>query len=199
MKDQDYQDIKDKLLKFAAMGYEMVEATGAIKIGKAPYRAPLAILNCLYSPINKSDILFLEKEMNKKIPKPYQKFLTEFSNGLDIMTTTLSLYGLRKNYIRTLEFVWQPFDIVTSNKYQSEKPTNADDDMFFIGFYDDDGSNLYMTPDEKVHFCKQDDATSLITWPSLKDMLESEIDRIYALFDDNGVPFDRNAPTVPIV
>lgn len=71
--------------------------------------------------------------------------------------------------------------------------------MFFIGEYDWDHSFLYVTPDQKVHFCHREDATSLFTWDSIEDMLLSEIRRIYTLFDDRGVAIDPKHPTTPII
>ena len=71
--------------------------------------------------------------------------------------------------------------------------------MFISGSYDYDGSRLYMTHDNKVHYCKPNDATSLLTWPSLEEMLESEITRLYKLFDDKGVMYDESASTLPVV
>lgn len=70
--------------------------------------------------------------------------------------------------------------------------------MFFIGGYDWDGSQVYLTEDGKVHFCTPDDCSSLKEWDSLDIFLKSEIHRISLLFDDKGVEFDETTPTIPM-
>lgn len=113
------------------------------------------------------------------------------------MGDTLCLYGYRYNYIRDMDHVWQPYSIIEVNKYKYERPLNASEDMFFIGGYEWDGSHLYMTPDQRVHFCRRDDSQSLIFWDSLHSMLVSEIERLYTLFDSNGLQIDDSKPTTP--
>ena len=168
---KDYSEIKELLLKFSFLGIENSKSTGAMLIGRAPHIAENAWLNRLYSPIDKIEILKLEDGINKKIPASYVDFLTDFSNGLNILGDTLCLFGYRSNYMRTVDFSWQPYSLVSLNKY--DKPRNSTEDMLFIGSYDWDGSLLYMTTDEKVHFCNRDDSTSLFIWDSLSSMLIS--------------------------
>ncbi len=197
MEHPNYQTIISKVMKFSDLGLERSEVTGAIKIGRAPHVAPLAVINCLYQPIEDKDVRFIEKETGLKIPSAYKYFLTHISNGLNLFVDTLSLYGLRRFNGRSLDFAWQPYSIIEYNT--SELPKKITNDMFIIGSYDYDGSRLYMTHDNKVHYCKPNDATSLLTWPSLEEMLESEITRLYKLFDDKGVMYDESASTLPVV
>ena len=193
----DYKKIKDLVYKFSNLGIEKSIETGAIKIGHAPYIAPLTYLNCLFPIINDEQINYIETEIKKSLPKSFAQFMKYFSNGLDILTDTICLYGLRFHYIRTVEMSWQPYDIIECNNF--ERPNNATHDMVFIGGYNWDGSKLYMTPDEKVHYCARWDATSLKTWDSLTGMLIEEIERLYTLFDDHGVELDPDRPTTPLV
>jgi hypothetical protein len=190
--------IRKLLLKFSHLGIKRIETTGALLIGSAPHVAEDAWLNHIFDPINEHDIIKLEKEINKKIPSSYVDFLMHFSNGLKILCDTLSLYGYRYNYIRTEEFIWQPYSLIEPNKYG--RPKNSTRDMLFFGFYDwGAGSYLYMTPDEKVHFCSRSDATSLFTWNSLSEMLISEIERLYKLFDSKGIAINEFQPTTPVL
>lgn len=108
----------------------------------------------------------------------------------------MALFGLRSNYIRTIEMVWQPFNIIEYNKF--EVPQNATSEMLFIGGYGWDGSKLYITPDERVHYCARWDATSMKTWDSLTGMLIEEIERLYTLFNDYGIQIDPKKPTTPL-
>lgn len=108
---KDYSEIKELLLKFSFLGIENSKSTGAMLIGRAPHIAENAWLNRLYSPIDKIEILKLEDGINKKIPASYVDFLTDFSNGLNILGDTLCLFGYRSNYMRTVDFSWQPYSL----------------------------------------------------------------------------------------
>lgn len=192
---KDYSEIKELLLKFSFLGIEKSKSTGAVLIGKAPHIAESAWLNRLYSPIDKNEILNLEDGISKKIPASYVDFLTNFSNGLNILGDTLCLFGYRSNYVRTVDFSWQPYSLVSLNKY--DKPRNSTEEMLFIGSYDWDGSLLYMTTDEKVHCCHCNDSTSLFIWDSISSMLISELKRLYTLFDHSGIQIDDTHATTP--
>jgi len=193
---------KDNLVKlierYKPLGIEYVPTTGATLIGRAPHIAPEAWLNTLYDPITISDIDKMENSMGRVIPVQYRNFLLNCSNGLNIVLTTLCLFGCRKMIGRSTTASRQPFDLVSLNKYKSERPQNATPELFFFGGYDWDGSQLYLTGNGEVHFCSPDDCTSLKQWASLDDFLSSEIPRIYSLFDEKGVIINESTPTIPI-
>jgi hypothetical protein len=169
---------------------------GTLLIAKAPHIAPLAWLHCIYAPLKNEDILIFEKEIGKEIPNEYGNFL-KISNGLSVFNTTLSLFGKRNNYKRSIDAAWQPFDLVLPNTH--EKPYNATGNEFIIGCYDWDGSYLYINRENKtIHLCKNDDIKSLYEWESFEDMLYSEIRRLVELFDSKGKEKDINKSTLPV-
>lgn len=188
----------DLLGKYKHLGLEYVPETGATLIGRAPHIGSEAWLNVIYNPLSEKDIVEMEKPMGRTIPVQYRDFLLHCSNGLNVLSTTLCLFGCRKMIGRDIVASRQPFDLVTLNSYKSERPRNATPDLFFFGGYDWDGSQVYLTEDGKVHFCTPDDCTSLKEWDSLDDFLLSETQRIYSLFDDNGVELDESTPTIPV-
>lgn len=59
--------------------------------------------------------------------------------------------------------------------------------------------NSISTLDDKIYYCDRYDATPLKSWDSLSDMITSEIERIFSLFDTDGRIFNRMAPTTPVV
>lgn len=188
----------DILGKYKHLGAEYIPQTGATLIGFAPHIGSEAWLNSMYETLTESDIVAMEQSMERKIPVQYQDFLLNCSNGLNIMNTTLCLFGYRKMTGRDIIASRQPFDLVTLNRYKSERPRNATPDLFFFGGYDWDGSQVYLTHDGKVHYCKPFDCLSLKEWNSIDDFLTSEIRRIYSLFDDNGVEINEQVPTIPV-
>ena len=110
-------------------------------IGKAPHIAESAWLHSIYPALTDIQINELEKKLKTSIPNDYIDFL-KITNGLNVFNTTFSLFGLRKNYKRSSDGVWQPFDILTPNN--EEKPRNANENVFIVGTYDWDGSYVYI-------------------------------------------------------
>lgn len=180
-----FNTIKKLLFKFSDLGIQESNLTGATLIGKAPHIADGAWLNRIYPHISSDGIEKIEIAIEKMIPISYVQFLTEHSNGLNIWGDTLCLFGYRENFFRDINAAWQPYSIIDLNKF--DKPLNSTNNMFFIGGYDWDGSLLYMTPDQRIHFCSSENSKSLMSWNSLYSMLVSEIERLYLLFDTKGV------------
>lgn len=184
--------------KYKHLGTEYIPQTEATLIGRAPHIGSEAWLNSMYDALTECDVMAMEKSMGRKIPTQYRDFLLNCSNGLNIMNTTLCLFGCRKMIGRDILASRQPFDLLTLNKYKSERPRNATSNLFFFGGYDWDGSQVYLTDDGKVHFCTRENCASLKEWNSIDDFLTSEIHRIYTMFDDKGVEIDESTPTIPV-
>ena len=194
--NEDFIKIKDLVFRFSYLGTKTISQNGTTLIGPAPFIAPEAWLNSLYLPLSLDDISRIEKQLGKQIPKSYSEFLTSFSNGLNILCSTLSLFGVRYNYARNLIDCRQPYSIIFYNIY--EKPTNSNEDMFFIGGYNWDGSHLYINSSNEICYCSRYDANPLKKWPSLTIMLLSEIERLYSLCNEKGEQYDEQIPTIPI-
>jgi len=191
----DFKQIDKLIYKFEHLGKETTEA-GVALIGKSPSRGKHAWLNKIYPTLNQYDIEELEKNIGDSIPGEYKHFLMNYSNGLNILLSTFSLDGLRKQIGRSIEASQQPYSLITPNKY--ERPENAKDHFFFIGGYNWDGSHLYIDKQtNEVHCCERYDATSRKSWPTLEVMIVSEIERLYGLFDDNGIELDEDKATIP--
>lgn len=182
------------LFKYKSLGDKILENKTHL-IGKAPHIAPEAWLHTIYPPLSSTDIGSLEKELHKPLPVEYRTFL-EHTNGLNVFNTTLYLFGLRRNYNRDLDNVWQPFDIILPNTI--EAPPNIKENVCIIGGYDWDGSYLYInSTDGSVHLCKRRDSKSIFNWKSFPEMLESEVKRLVTLFDGNGQEINPDESTLP--
>jgi hypothetical protein len=169
---------------------------GTLLIGKAPHIAPQAWLHTIYPPITNIQIQELELKLGNSIPKKYKTFLFN-TNGLNVFNTTLNLFGYRSNYNRNVLDAKQPFNILTPNI--NERPKNADENYFFIGFYDWDGSLIYIdSSTNKVHLSKRDNAKSLYQWNNFQEMIENEIERLIALHEKDGKEKNQEHSTLPI-
>ena len=193
-----YEQIRKLLYKFEKYGVEVTE-NGTILIGHPDYLPEHWRLVMIFQKLETEEIDILENECGTSIPHSYKNFLTNFSNGLDFINDTLSLYGLRKIAGRTLESARQPYALKTPNKDERWCMENVKDSYFFIGSYKWDGSHIYIDKKtEKVHLCAPDDATPLFTWNSLEDMLISELTRLYSLFTEDGHRINKAKSTLPI-
>lgn len=190
-----YYKIHNLISKYSTLGTKITD-DGTYLVGNPDNKKPYFWINKVYRRLTEEQIKEFEEKYELIIPNEYKEFLMEFGNGISILTGTMSLYGYRYIFNRNLD-TWQPFSLKTINI--DERPKNSKESFFFIGGYDWDGSHLYIDKEtSKVHFCSRYDATSLITWNSLVDMLESEISRLYGLFNDRGEEIDEDKTTLPI-
>ena len=193
----DKKDLEKLLMRFSHLGVTHSK-NGALLIGKAPHIAEYAWLNVMYPCATETEIYDLEKRLRCTIPKVYKNFLMNVSNGFDIMNCTLALHGCRTSYNRSDLDSWYPFSLEDIQK--NERPKNATQEMFFFASYNYDCSKLYLnTSDNKIYYCDRYDTTPLKSWDSLSDMITSEIERIFGLFDADGRISNRMAPTTPVV
>lgn len=188
--------IEQLVMQYEGLGTMELE-NGTVLVGKAPHVGSEAWLHELFKPLSKDDCNEIESELKTKLPREYKDYLTSEYNGLRIFVTTFSLYGLKKQLGRSVETAAQPFSILTSNTI--EKPKNAQDNFFFIGGYGKDSSKLYIDKEtDKVHYCKRNDATSLLEWNSFNEMMSSELIRIFSLFDEEGKKKNEEVATIPV-
>jgi len=187
-------DVLEKLNRYKTLGEQRLE-DGTSLIGRAPHIAPQAWLHSIHSPLTIGELTGVTNAITAEIPEAYRTFLQHY-NGLKIFNTTFCLYGLRRNSVRNLTTVGQPFNIITTNTL--ERPRGATMNMFFIGGYDWDGSLIYIdNANGDVHLCNGKTAASTFKWPGFEEMLDAEISRLIALFDDDGKALDEDASTLP--
>lgn len=193
----DYFDlILEKVFTFQHLGLKKMN-NGAVLVGAAPHIGTKAYNHKIFMPLINEDIDFLEIENKTSLPKDYKDFLTDKSNGLSFFVGCFSLDGLRKQIGRDEEAAAQPFSLSDTNVW--ERPKNAKPEYFFIGGYGYDASKIYIDKNtNKVHYCDRRDATSLFQWNSFEEMMISETERIFKLFDDKGLLLVTKKETLPI-
>ncbi len=176
------------------LGYRTLP-DGTQLFGRVPHVAPQAWLHALFPPISDREIDQIEGEMGAYVPDVFRDFLN-LANGFRIFSGSLSIYGQRSNYERTIDSVWQPFCIVTPNTI--ERLPDAADWHFFIGGYScDNGYHLYMDRrDGKVYLCSRKSVKPLHRWNSFPELVVEESSRLARLFDESGREIDPNQPKV---
>lgn len=163
--------------------------------GRVPHVAPDAWFHLCFAPLSEERLDRLECVLQRPIPSSYRDFLAKVSNGLDIFCGSLSLDGLREDFTRSGDAVWQPFSIGTPNL--DERLPDALQEHFFIGGYQDDASLLYMCG-KQVCRCSRTSVRALNVWTDLADMLVSEVARLGTLFDALGRRKYPNQSTAPV-
>ena len=187
--------LKEIIFSYKYLGEEILPETGAHLIAKAPHKGPNAWLFSLYPGLSDDEIMQLEHRVNIKFNKDYRDFLKQM-NGFHFLISVFSMDGLRRNYKRSGDSIWQPYDLITPNTI--ERPKDAPPNYLFIGGYNWDGSSLCMdTETDKVYRCRRWTSEILNIWDNLEDMLSSESQRLVKLFDESGKKIDPKIPTTP--
>jgi hypothetical protein len=116
-------------------------------VGRALHIAPQAWLHQVFAPLKEDEIIKDKSKLSCFLNPAYELFLKHM-NGLNLYSNSLSLYGLRDNYIRDEKNVWQPFDIIRTNEFESRRSIGKSN--LIIGSYNFDGSNLCFDADGKI-------------------------------------------------
>lgn len=160
---------------------------------KMPSVGSDAWLHSVFSPLMSFELL--EEQLEMPIPEVYRSFLME-CNGMMLFSSSIYFYGYRYSYVREGLESWQPYGLEMPNKL--ERLEDADDDVFFIGGYNWDGSLLYIRHGEStVYRCSRESISPLNSWDNLENLLRMEANRIDELFDINGYELNEDNPTIP--
>lgn len=189
----DFNLIYKKLTKWENCGFKTME-NGARVICKVPHVAEQAWLHRIYAPKKFQEIQALEQSLGMPLPKDLKEFFS-YANGINIFSDSLSVWGIRDSYLRTIEDSFQPYDLYQAHKEEESKLSYS---TVIFGSYNWDGSlMIYDCSQHKVLRCEGDKLTPLQEWQNLWIWLESELDRLSLLFDECGVLYDLDQPTTP--
>lgn len=195
MSEYTYKFLLNTINEYQYLGVKEL-SNGTKLIGHVPSVGKLAYFHRLYCKLSMDDFSNLEKDLGMKIPDQYKFFLLNISNGLSIFSAAINLYGLRHNYNRTGEDMYQPIHIEDANKLR--RIPEASDDVLFIGSYKSDGSKIFIKSDsDTVYRCERYSMNVLHEWDNLEVFLEQECKRLKDHFDSDGNRIDKKRPTTP--
>ena len=194
--ESDYLKEIHTILDIAAKNLgERTLDNGTRLVGHIPHVAEEARLHLVFAPLTSQDIDYIENQLGLGIPNDLRMFYS-YHNGLSLFSGSLSIDGLRRNYNRTGDDVWQPFDILVANKFES--PDDLSNSCFLIGGYRQDGSRLYIdSKTSRVFRSARATSKPLNEWSSFEEMLLKETRRLDKLFDKDGKRKDSSFPTIP--
>ncbi len=191
---KEFESVLLKLKKWENGGDRTLE-NGSRLICHVPHIAPQAWLHKVYAGLQDDNINEIKEKIGIELPSDYCEFLT-YSNGINIFSDSLSVWGLRTSYARTGDAAVQPYDIIELNK---EKRGKIQSNCLVFGSYSWDGSEmLYNLENDntKVYRCENSSTKVLQEWETIWIWLYSEVDRIGKLFDTNGIQYNDNIPTI---
>ena len=174
-----------------ARGFGYVrQPDGTERYGHVPHVAPEAWFHVLFAPLTENEVGLLEVDLDTELPPQFRRWL-QLSNGLNMFSRRLVLYGLRADYSRNPD-VWLPFHI--KNAQVEERPPDAERSFVFIGSSDWwtpelawRGSSLYVDAlDGSLHLSRRHDTRPVESWPSFAEGIVDLCDRLAACFDDEG-------------
>lgn len=189
---RDLVELKRLLLEYSYLGERHVPETGAHLIGHVPHVAPEAWLHIIWEPL--SDIREAKERIGKDVPAAFVEFLS-LSNGLSMFSDAISIYGVRKNWKRTGDWIFQPFDLKLPNN--RERPLGLPKSFVVVGSYGWDGSKICLSETGEVVRCERWGGKILYSWPEFSSMLLNEAHRLKRFFDDSGRQLCSDEKTVP--
>ena len=188
-----YKDILNPLFQWKQEGERLLE-NGTILIYKVPHIAPKAWFHIIYHHIEITTLKEIEKELSISLPDDFKEFLLT-TNGINIFSDSISVYGKRTSYVREGDEAIQPYDLAL---HHNEVKHYLPDKYLVIGSYNWDGSHIiYDLDTNQIHRCERYSSTVLQSWDNLKSFLSDEINRLTKLFDEKGIEYDEDTPTTP--
>lgn len=195
---QKFNDVLKYLEKYEVGGKRELQ-NGTKLICHVPHIAPEAWLHIIYNKLSNQQIVELEKKsITGSFPEVFKEFL-RYTNGINIFSDSLSIWGLRTTYARTGDEAIQPYDLIELNKERTKKTPST---WLYFGSYSWDGSIVLFDLNEnsktnKVYLCERRTDNLLKEWPDFWSWFTSEVERLGGLFSINGIEKDVNFPTSP--
>ncbi|MBT2659208.1 SMI1/KNR4 family protein [Bacillus sp. ISL-18] len=188
-----FKEIIKPLFQWKQGGERLIE-NGTKLICRVPHIAPEAWFHIIYPKIEITSLIEIEKELSIPLPDDFKGLLLT-TNGINIFSDSLRIYGKRDSYVRKGDDAIQPYDLTM---HHSEVKRYFPDKYLVIGSYNWDGSHIvYDLETNQIHHCKRYTSNELNSWDNLNTFLSDEIKRLTPLFDENGIEYDEDFPTTP--
>jgi hypothetical protein len=181
-----FNEVVRTMSKWLPKGEKLL-SSGVRLICPTPHVAPEAWLHVLYPPLAPDKIEEMEKKLGVPLPDNFKVFLRR-TNGLQMFSYRISIWGVRKNMARTGDEAWQPYDLVDCN-FEPERPNNSPEDVvYFAGadggrswcFFEFDGESYRVGKTDRHNFHPD------FYWSDFGSWLLDEIRSLEILFNSDG-------------
>jgi hypothetical protein len=181
-----FEDLLTILERWAACGERRLP-DGTKLICPTPHVGSLAWLHELFGPVGPEAISKAEARCGCIFPEDLRQFFT-LSNGLSLFSGRISIYGIRRNYARTGDDRWQPFDIADHNEY-SDRPDNCSNSILFFASLNRGTDRCFFEDWDDGHRVGQTSRKEFAPtryWPDFWTWLFTEVQWLERLFDPQG-------------
>lgn len=184
--DELYNEIIKVVSQWSAQG-ERILPNGTRLICPMPQVAPQAWLHVLFAPLTGAEIDRLQKDLHRVLPYDFREFLLR-ANGLELFSSRISIFGVRRSWDRHSDESCEPFDLVSHNE-ESDRPSASPSKLIY--FSATDGGNTWcffeMDGDEyRIGKTDRHDFSPIAYWPHFNTWLLDEIKLQEILFDSQG-------------
>src|SRR5262245_4614583 len=181
-----FEEVARTMSKWAAEG-EYLLSNWVRLILHTPNVAPKAWLHVLYPPLAPKKIEGMEKKLGVALPNDFKDFPRR-ANGVQMFSYHISIWGVRKNYARTGDEAWQPYDLVDHN-LDTELPDNSPEDVVYFANADEGDSWCFFEfygESYRVGKTDRHDFHPGSYWSDFGSWLLDEIRSLEILFNSNG-------------
>lgn len=193
------KDIIEELMELDSEGSRTLpNGTRLIRYRESREPGDLMYLHGLYGPLDTNGIARLEEQIARNLPEPLKGLYLQ-ANGLFLFAGSLKMTGLRGDYSRKADdSAWQPVSLEYGNTL--DRAREIPSAWIAFGFYpygdgadvsyDETNNHIVATPRHKA-------TPVLYQWPSLQEMLTSEVKRLSALYRQAGFRVSAMTPFKP--
>ncbi|MEO6394211.1 MAG: SMI1/KNR4 family protein [Pyrinomonadaceae bacterium] len=188
MIDKDiYGEVLHVVEKWTQLG-ERHCANGTKLICPTPHVAPKAYLHLLYAPLCSESICELENEFELPLPESFRSLLGH-SNGLDLFSGFLSIWGVRISWARVGDDGWQPYDLIYHNRDLGAPQPECAPPVVYFGssangenwcFFEQLGQTYRVGETPRHEFAP------IRYWPNFETWFREKVAEIEVLFDEEG-------------
>lgn len=193
------KDIVDELMVLDSEGSRTLpNGTRLIRYRESREPGDLMYLHGFYGPLDAHGIAQLEQHIARSLPAPLRDLYSQ-TNGLFLFAGSLKMTGLRADYSRKADdSAWQPISLEYGNTL--DRAREIPPTWIAFGFYPSDpGADVsYDETDGRIVATPRYKAAPILyQWPSLSEMLTSEVKRLSALYRQAGHQVSAMNPFKP--
>jgi hypothetical protein len=144
----------------------------------------------VFPPLTADELDALTSAQGRNLPGPLCAFLQGASNGVDLYSGELVIYGLRRTFTRDPDEL-QPFHLPDADSQFAgrllERGRDVDDDLLFIGAWRSSVTPLALREsDGSIVALDRDTGEACGAWQDLADLLTDQARQLAVLFDQQG-------------
>src|SRR5579862_6020114 len=129
MTNEAFEEILGILDQWSSVGERSTEM-GARLSCPTPFVAPEAWFHVTFAGLSPDAIKQLALRSQTRLPTEFTDFL-RLTNGAFLFSHHISVWGSRRNYVRTGDDAWQPHDLADHNQANIRPPYSPEGVIYF--------------------------------------------------------------------